>query len=135
NGRVTAEGVAREGDVVELHNAAVFLVVARPETLQPLRAAPAPDFAFGRSDPFGITGESPAAWALRDALAFAATTDRHVLLVGESGVGKELAARAIHGVSARRASSLVARNAATVPETLIDAELFGNARNYPNSGM
>src|SRR5688572_10264032 len=48
NGRASEEGVAREGDVVELRNAAVFLVVSRPETLQPLRAATTPDFAFGR---------------------------------------------------------------------------------------
>lgn len=135
NGRTMTEGVAREGDVLELHNAAVFLVVMRPETLSPLRAAPPPSFAFGATDPFGITGESPAAWALRDALAFAATTDRHVLLTGESGVGKELAARTIHGLSARHASPIVSRNAATVPETLVDAELFGSAKNYPNAGM
>lgn len=135
NGRSTSEGVAREGDLIELHNAAVFFVVMRLETLQPLRAAGAPDFAFGRADPFGITGESPTAWALRDSLAFAAATDRHVLLAGESGVGKELAARSIHGLSSRRSSKMVARNAATVPETLIDAELFGNSKNYPNPGM
>jgi two-component system nitrogen regulation response regulator GlnG/two-component system response regulator HydG len=135
NGRTTSEGVARDGDIVELHNAAVFLVVSRPETLQPLRSANTPDFAFGRADPFGITGESPVAWALRDALAFASTTDRHVLLVGESGVGKELAARSIHGLSSRRSSKIVSRNAATVPESLIDAELFGNTKNYPNPGM
>jgi two-component system nitrogen regulation response regulator GlnG/two-component system response regulator HydG len=135
NGRATSDGVARDGDVVELHNAAVFLVAVRPETLAPLRSAIAPGFAFGRADPFGITGESPAAWALRDALAFAATTDRHVLLTGESGVGKELAARSIHGLSSRQSSKMVARNAATVPESLVDAELFGNSKNYPNPGM
>jgi DNA-binding NtrC family response regulator len=135
NGRVTEEGIARNGDVVELHNAAVFLVSTRPETLQPLRSASAPDFPFGKADPFGITGESPAAWALRDALAFAATTERHVLLAGDSGVGKELAARSIHGLSNRQSSKMVARNAATVPESLVDAELFGNSKNYPNPGM
>lgn len=135
NGRATKEDIARDGDVVELHNAAVFLVSVRPETLQPLRSANTPGFAFGKADPFGITGESPAAWALRDALAFAATTDRHVLLAGESGVGKELAARSIHGLSSRRSSNMIARNAATVPESLVDAELFGNSKNYPNPGM
>jgi two-component system nitrogen regulation response regulator GlnG/two-component system response regulator HydG len=135
NGRTTSEGSAREGDIVELHNAAVFLVVTRPETLQPLRSANAPDFAFGHTDSFGITGESPGAWALRDALAFAAATDRHVLLVGESGVGKELAARSIHGLSSRKSAKMVSRNAATVPESLIDAELFGHSKSYPNPGM
>src|SRR5690348_15490748 len=59
----------------------------------------------------------------------------HVLLTGASGTGKELAARAIHALSKRSGQRLVARNAATLPESLIDAELFGNAKNYPNPGM
>ena len=57
------------------------------------------------------------------------------LVVGESGVGKELGARSIHGLSARRSLAFIARNASTMPETLLDAELFGNAKNYPNAGM
>jgi two-component system nitrogen regulation response regulator GlnG/two-component system response regulator HydG len=72
---------------------------------------------------------------MRDALAFAAATDRHVLLLGDSGAGKELAARAIHGLSVRCSRELVARNAATMPDALLDAELFGNVKNYPNPGM
>jgi DNA-binding NtrC family response regulator len=44
-------------------------------------------------------------------------------------------ARALHALSERAGRPLVARNAATFPETLIDAELFGNAANYPNPGM
>jgi two-component system nitrogen regulation response regulator GlnG/two-component system response regulator HydG len=58
-----------------------------------------------------------------------------VLLLGESGTGKELVAQAIHASSSRRAKRLVARNAATFPSGLIDAELFGNVANYPNAGM
>jgi transcriptional regulator with GAF, ATPase, and Fis domain len=58
-----------------------------------------------------------------------------VLVWGPSGTGKELVARAIHGLSDRKSRRLVARNAATLPETLIAAELFGNAKNYPNPGM
>ncbi len=135
NGRPTTDGLAAEGDVVELHNAAVFLVVSRLPVLPPLRTAEPPAFEFGAPDGFGIVGESEAAWALRDALAFAASTDRHVLLLGDSGVGKELAARTIHGLSARARRALVSRNAATLPETLVDAELFGNAKGYPNAGM
>jgi len=135
NGRMVDDGTAEVGDVVELHNAAVFIVVERPAEYPPLRSAPDTVFPFGAADPFGIVGESEAAWALRDVLAFAAGTDRHALLFGESGVGKELAARTIHGLSARRSRPLVARNAATLPESLVDAELFGNARSYPNAGM
>jgi two-component system nitrogen regulation response regulator GlnG/two-component system response regulator HydG len=92
------------------------------------------DFAFGAADRFGFVGESPAAWALRDQLAFAARAEGHVLVRGESGTGKELCAAAIHGLSARGGRTLVARNAATFPAGLVDAELFGSARNYPNPG-
>ena len=134
NGSVVTEGVARAGDVVELHNAAVLYVCRRPLQLAPMSGEITP-FAYGEADPFGLVGESEAAWALRSAYAFAASTDRHVLLLGESGVGKELGARSIHGLSARRSLAFIARNASTMPETLLDAELFGNAKNYPNAGM
>ena len=135
NGQSRPDAVVREGDVVELHNAAVFVVVTRPQELSPLRAPEPWDFAFGSADRFGITGESEAVWRARDELGFAAATDRHVLLLGDSGVGKELAARAIHGLSTRSERPLVSRNAATLPDALVDAELFGNAKNYPNPGM
>ena len=59
----------------------------------------------------------------------------HVLVLGESGTGKELVAQAIHALGPRSGRRLVARSAATVPATLIDAELFGNAPSYPNAGM
>jgi two-component system nitrogen regulation response regulator GlnG/two-component system response regulator HydG len=134
-GRAAAEGVARAGELVEIHNAAVFMVVSRPTELPASRSGASVAFSFGGPDPFGIVGESEAAWRLREELAFAAATDRHVLLLGESGAGKELAARAVHGLSARRGRTFVARNAATMPEALLDAELFGNVKNYPNPGM
>ncbi|MEM6996383.1 MAG: sigma 54-interacting transcriptional regulator, partial [Myxococcota bacterium] len=90
---------------------------------------------FGAPDEFGVVGESWAAWRLRDAVAFTAARGGHVLITGQSGSGKELVARAIHALSARRDRELVARNAATLPESLVDAELFGNAAGYPNAGM
>jgi DNA-binding NtrC family response regulator len=135
NGKaITGDATVRVGDVVEIHNAAVFVAACRPTELPTAAGAPT-SFAYGRPDPFGIVGESEAAWKLREQLSFAASTDRHVLVLGESGAGKELAARAIHGLSVRRDRSFIARNAATMPETLIDAELFGNVKNYPNAGM
>jgi len=91
--------------------------------------------AFGDADPLGILGESPAIWRMREQIAFAANAGRHVLLHGESGTGKEVAARAIHALSIRARAPFIARNAATLPAGLIDAELFGNAKNYPNPGM
>jgi len=93
------------------------------------------DFPFGEVDPHGMVGESPALWALRRRIARLATLPGHVLVTGSSGSGKELVAQAIHALSSSAARPLVARNAATLPEGLIDAELFGNAKNYPNPGM
>ena len=74
-------------------------------------------------------------WQMRERIAFAANAGKHVLLHGESGTGKELAARALHALSPRAGKPFVSRNAATLPSGLIDAELFGNAKNYPNAGM
>ncbi|MCC6555665.1 MAG: sigma-54-dependent Fis family transcriptional regulator, partial [Polyangiaceae bacterium] len=76
-----------------------------------------------------------AIWALRERLAFVGPREPHVLVLGESGVGTELVARAIHALSQRRARPLVSRNAATLPAGLIDAELFGNVKSYPQAGM
>jgi len=67
-------------------------------------------------------------------LEFVGSRPGHVLIHGESGTGKELAANAVHRAS-KRSGTLVARNAATFPDTLIDAELFGSAKNFPNAGM
>jgi two-component system nitrogen regulation response regulator GlnG/two-component system response regulator HydG len=124
----------RDGDTLMLRNSFVLLVVRRARTIPALRNSAAPSFPFGVPDPHGIVGESSAIWSLRDALALAARSSHHVLIQGESGSGKELAAGAIHMLSARSGRSLVARNAATVPEGLVDAEFFGTAKNYPHAG-
>ncbi|MBL8612324.1 MAG: sigma-54-dependent Fis family transcriptional regulator [Myxococcales bacterium] len=92
-------------------------------------------FAANGPDEHGIVGESGLVWALRDELVFYAARDAHVLIQGPSGAGKELCARALHAMSARARGPFVARNAATLPAGIIDAELFGNAKNYPNAGM
>lgn len=125
----------QEGDVVELRGQLMFLVSRRPLEL-PARELPEalrPEFA--QPDAFGILGESPPVWTLRRQILFAAQRDVHVLIQGPSGVGKELVAQAIHALSQRSKGTLVSRNAATLPDALIDAELFGNLRDYPNPGM
>lgn len=130
----TKRFTAAPGDVVTLKNALVLLVTERSPVLEPLRSHPAPAFPFGDPDAFGLVGESAVAWKLRDEIAFASRSPHHVLLQGASGAGKEVAARAIHGLSARAGKALVARNAATFPSGIVDAELFGSAKNYPNTG-
>jgi DNA-binding NtrC family response regulator len=135
NGVETSEAQVGDGDTVLFRNALLLLVARRPP-LPALRqwSRSAHDFAFGTADPFGIVGESAAAWTLRDQLAVVAGASLHVLIHGPSGAGKELAARAIHRLSRRAERPLVARNAATFTDTLIDAELFGNIKNFPNVG-
>ena len=134
NGSLVTAEIARAGDTLMLESTALFLVESRPRAL-PLRAFyPGLEFPFGRPDPHGMVGESPAAWDLRDQLASAALSEAHVLLLGETGAGKEVAASVLHGVSLRSKGPMIARNAATIPSSLLDAELFGTAKNYPNAG-
>jgi len=135
NGVPVPDCVAAEGDTLLVEDVALFLLEARAPVMAPLPCDPGLAFPFGEPDPHGMVGESPAAWALRGELAAAALADGHVLLWGPTGAGKELAARAVHGLSARRGGPFVARNAATLPPSLLDAELFGHARDYPAAGM
>lgn len=136
NGHRTDDCLASDGDVIALRRELVLYCVRRPALIPPARLFREDDRGdFGEVDRVGILGESPYVWRLREELAFAAKSDTHVLVLGESGTGKELAARALHRLSARADRPFVARNAATLPSGLIDAELFGNARNYPNPGM
>ncbi|MBI3725910.1 sigma 54-interacting transcriptional regulator [bacterium] len=76
----------------------------------------------------GLVGESAAIRELHQAIDRAAATDLPVAISGESGAGKELVARAIHAASARSRAAFVAENVAALPETLLEAELFGHAR-------
>src|SRR5262249_46773968 len=67
-------------------------------------------------------------------LGMIAPRSGHVIVFGTSGTGKELVAAALHGLSGR-SGAFVARNSVTLPEALVDAELFGNLKGYPNPGM
>jgi DNA-binding NtrC family response regulator len=76
----------------------------------------------------GLVGHSPAMRALFQLLETVAATSSTVLITGETGTGKELAARAIHHNSTRRGNRFVAINCSAIPETLLEAELFGHVR-------
>ncbi len=95
---------------------------------RPALPAPAPDEPRPLRSYPGIVGRSA---ALRRALA---AVDRlvdipdPVLLEGETGTGKELLARAIHGLGPRAAARFVAVNCGAIPETLLESELFGSVR-------
>ena len=75
-----------------------------------------------------MVGESPALRQIWDAIKRAAPTNATVLLLGESGVGKELVARAIHRNSLRSRERFVQVNCAAIPEELIESELFGHEK-------
>lgn len=75
-----------------------------------------------------ITGSSAAIQRLREDIEMAAPTPGRVLILGESGSGKELAARRIHELSNRASGPFVEMNCAAIPESLIETELFGHVK-------
>jgi two-component system, NtrC family, response regulator AtoC len=76
----------------------------------------------------GLVGRSRVMRDLFQLLETVAQSSSTVLVTGETGTGKELAARAIHHNSPRRAQRFVAINCSAIPETLLEAELFGHVR-------
>jgi two-component system nitrogen regulation response regulator GlnG/two-component system response regulator HydG len=131
----TKEGGIAFGETIQIDDR-ILLYAARRPARHEVRYLPH-DLRprFGQADPLGIIGESHALYAALDLLALAARARIHVLLHGETGTGKELFARLLHALSDRAQGPFVSRNAAAFPDTLIEAELFGNARNFPQSPM
>ena len=76
----------------------------------------------------GMVGRSPRMLQLFDRIRKAAAVDANVLILGDSGSGKERVARTIHENSARHRGPFVAINCAALPEPLLEAELFGHER-------
>ena len=73
----------------------------------------------------GLVGNCPAMVALCEHIGRFAPTESTVLVLGETGTGKELVARSVHRRSARADKTLISVNCAAIPETLIESELFG----------
>jgi DNA-binding NtrC family response regulator len=76
----------------------------------------------------GIVGRAPAMRAMFQLLETVSASASTILVTGETGTGKEIVARAIHHNSPRRAQRFVALNCGAIPETLLEAELFGHVR-------
>jgi two-component system, NtrC family, nitrogen regulation response regulator GlnG len=109
------EYVLKPFDLHEIHAAVERALRATPAALK---------CAASESD--GMLGQSPTMQAVFKRIALAAASDAEVLLSGESGVGKELAAHAIHRHSALRDGPFVAVNIAALSPSLAEAELFGH---------
>jgi two-component system, NtrC family, response regulator PilR len=130
---VTAYGSA-ENAVVAL-KAGAFDYVTKPVVLEDLRImvrsalklleAPAAAQERGGTNGSRLIGESPAMQGLRAQIARLARSMAPISITGESGSGKELAAREIHAQSSRASKPFVAVNCGAIPEALMEAEFFG----------
>jgi len=136
---ITAFGSA--DNAVAALKAGAFDYLAKPVDLDQLRllirsalgeAPGAAGAAGARTTPGDATaalvGNSPEMAKLRSLIARLGQSMAPVAIIGESGSGKELVARAIHGVSARRAMPFVAVNCGAIPESLMESEFFGYRR-------
>ena len=111
------EAMVRPGARLRIGNTCLHLDAReRPMT------TPGPDHFHG------MVGATPAMRELYRLLERIAATDAPVLIAGETGTGKELAARAIHAASGRRNGPLVVVNCGAIPEELIESELFGHEK-------
>jgi len=107
-----------------------YAVAGTDELVAALRALVADPPALDTRDrPIpGLVGRSRAIAEVRALVRVAAGTDAHVLIEGETGTGKEVAARAVHALGTRAARAFVPVNCAAVPEGLAESEFFGHAR-------
>ena len=112
--------------------AGAFDYLAKPVALDQLRALiksalslPGGGAASQADDPGQLIGASPAIAGVREMIAKLARSQAPVYISGESGSGKELAARLIHAQSARHAAPFVPVNCGAIPESLMESEFFG----------
>jgi len=91
------------------------------------RAAGAPGAAEAE-EPLGIVGDCPAVERMREQIRRVAPSNGRVLITGENGSGKELAALAIHALSRRAGGPFVKLNCAAIPKDLLESELFGHEK-------
>ncbi|HOT11992.1 MAG TPA: sigma 54-interacting transcriptional regulator, partial [Polyangiaceae bacterium] len=124
NGTFIEEVRIRDADVREGNRIRVGSTVMRVERSGEMLIA-----ELSANDSFGeMVGRSPAMRAVFSVLERVAPTDATVLIQGETGTGKDLAARAIHENSRRAEGSFVAVDCGAIAETLFESELFGHVR-------
>jgi two-component system response regulator PilR (NtrC family) len=130
---ITAHGSAE--NAVSALKAGAFDYIAKPVSLDQLRGIvksaldlPGADAGGEASIESGLLGESPAIVQVRALIERVARSQAPVHIAGESGSGKELAARLIHHLGARRERAFVAVNCGAIPENLMESEFFGYRR-------
>lgn len=104
------------------------LIIQRAFHLYDLEAENRSLQSRGTSSLGGLITNSPSMTKVCRSVEKIAGTDVSVLIIGESGTGKELLARGIHDLSTRKAKPFVAINCASIPETLLESELFGHEK-------
>ena len=127
---ITAHGSAE--NAVSALKAGAFDYIAKPVSLDQLRGIvksaldlPGPEPTAECSVGTGLLGDSPAILQVRALIERVARSQAPVHIAGESGSGKELAARLIHNLGARRDKPFVAVNCGAIPENLMESEFFG----------
>lgn len=127
---ITAHGSAE--NAVSALKAGAFDYIAKPVSLDQLRGMvksalelPSPDSEAGLGGESGLLGESAAIEQVRKLIDRVARSQAPVHISGESGSGKELAARLIHTLGARRDHAFVPVNCGAIPENLMESEFFG----------
>lgn len=127
---ITAHGSTE--NAVSALKAGAFDYIAKPVSLDQLRGMvksaldlPSPDPASDMGGESGLLGNSPAIEQVRGLIDRVARSQAPVHITGESGSGKELAARLIHNLGARRDRAFVPVNCGAIPENLMESEFFG----------
>jgi transcriptional regulator with PAS, ATPase and Fis domain len=115
-GRIISANLAVPLQIVEMAKPVPGIVTRAPYAREPMIIAP----TFSK-----LVGHSAVLNEIKEEIARVALSDAKVLITGESGVGKELVAEALHEASTRCNGPFVAVNCAGLPETLLESELFG----------
>ena len=132
SGKPATHGFAAPGDTILIENRLLLYVTLRPDT-PTLRNFPLSHLGPpGQPDRFGMVGDSERMMRARDEAARAAGSDQNVLVLGETGSGKEALARTVHFLSDRASKPFVAHNGAVLSPELAPAEIFGNEEDFPN---
>lgn len=116
--------IAKPFDHGDMLNAVQRVIEKHPKRSKPSKSE-RNDHAASTADNPNIIGQCEAMFVLSEHIARFAPTDSTVLVLGETGTGKELVARSIHARSRRAEKTLISVNCAAIPETLIESELFG----------